>query len=172
MKRRGAGLIHVKREYGKRNPSFFLPRIGLFQRLAGESRLRAALHSNSARGGQRWRAWTSKDAPSQCLARRIEPRLLRMGCPTIHARLAFRPPLAAFWGTKSNDSADLEKRKRKSHRGNAPVGDNVRIIKTNILLCARARPCRIGIFDRRATRVSPLRVRTRYGKPFAIDLSD
>ena len=73
--------------------------------------LRANL-SDSLLGGRRQGAWTCEDAPPRHLATGMEPRLLRKRRPAIHARLA--SSLAAFWGTKSNDSMDLENRKHKS----------------------------------------------------------
>src|SRR5208282_4222298 len=69
---------------GKRNPSFFLPRIGPFQGLTGESRLRAASLTDSTPGGRRRRASTCEDAPPQ----RLATRLLRKSRPIIYARLA------------------------------------------------------------------------------------
>ena len=76
--------------------------------------LQAAFLFESPRGRRRRRAWTCEDAPPQRPARRIEPRLLRKGCPAIHARLALRPRSRPFWGTKSNDNTYLENRKHKS----------------------------------------------------------
>ena len=72
---------------GKRNPSFFLPRIGTFQGLVGES----------TRSGRRRRARTREDAPPQRLATRVEPRLLRKSRPAIHARLASGRTRSLFW---------------------------------------------------------------------------
>ena len=67
------------------------------------------------------------------LAIGTEPRLLRNGRPAIQTCLAFRPRSRPFGELECNYSTDLENRKHKSRPDNAPVGDNARIIKMNIL---------------------------------------
>ena|SRR5271157_1771661 len=116
FKARGRKIQIIGKEIqsqGKRIPSFFLPRIGPFQGLAGESKSRAAVLPDSTLGGRRRRARTCEDAPSQRLATRMEPRLLRKSRPA-HARLA-SGPTCGLWGTRISYSTDLENRKQKSH---------------------------------------------------------
>src|SRR5208282_2426987 len=95
---------------GKRNPSFFLPRIGPFQGLTGESRLRAASLTDSTPGGRRRRAWTCEDAAATPHHGPASQEPSHNPCPP-----RLRPRSRPFWGTKSNYSTDLENRKQESH---------------------------------------------------------
>ncbi len=104
---------------GKRIPSVFLPRIGAFQGLAGESKLRdceplfSPTRPSAAGAGARGRATTRRrNASPQGWSRACFARAVPQSMPaSLPAALA-----AFFLETKSNDSTDLENRKQKSCR--------------------------------------------------------